>query len=317
MHPGSSSDQIDMLVKLLSTSEKVRDQDIRRPRHWSGHLDPSGHKVTLLGEGFLVIYGNDSRYDVVAIHDLKRQEAVLESARSVAAVFSTLCLKPAGERVDIVSERAGKKFNFVPGARFGMQRTAATATAFVVGEQHMLTAGHAITMENCNERRFVFGYRVDERGETCLQVPSEWVYKPVEVQGVADTQGADWALVKVDRKIDRPPLRRRTRPVKKGEAVYYVGYPWGLPLKYAGQAVVMDATPQAYFKANLDTFTGASGSPVFDDNNEVVGVHVRGIEQTVFDRSKKAWAERRVRSGTGDAMGQEVTRITAIPLDGV
>lgn len=318
MHRRSASDQIDMLVKLLSSSENVRDQRKERPRQLSDHSIPLDQRVVFVGgRRFLVIYGKDSRHEVVAIKDPARQGSVVERARSVAALFPTDRLTFTGDRVDLVSERAGTKFNFVPNARFGDQQTAAVGTAFVVGEQHMLTAGHCINEENYSELRFVFGYRVDEQGQTCLQIPKAWIYEPVDVRSVQDTRGADWALVKVDRKIDRPPLRYRLRPVEKGEPVYYIGYPWGLPIKYAGHAVVLDPGPQAYFKADLDTFTGASGSPVFDDNDQVVGVHVRGIEQTTYNKAKGAWAERRVKTGRGDATGEEITKITEIPLDGI
>ena len=50
----------------------------------------------------------------------------------------------------------------------------------------------------------------------------------------------------------------------KDTLVYALGYPTGLPLKLAGNATVQSVSGTAYFTANLDTFAGNSGSPVFN-----------------------------------------------------
>jgi V8-like Glu-specific endopeptidase len=56
-----------------------------------------------------------------------------------------------------------------------------------------------------------------------------------------------------------------------------IGYPSGLPAKLAGGAKVFGTASPFFFSANLDTFGGNSGSPVFNaGSNRVVGILVRG-----------------------------------------
>jgi hypothetical protein len=65
--------------------------------------------------------------------------------------------------------------------------------------------------------------------------------------------------------------------VGNGQAVHVIGHPVGLPAKYAPNATVRDNAPAAFFVANLDTYGGNSGSPVFNsDTHEVEGILVRG-----------------------------------------
>ncbi len=313
MRGGSSSDQIDRLVKMLAISDNVPDRDVRRLRH-SRRPDAAGERVLILGgRRFLVIYDEDGRQDIVAMEDGPIKDAVARSARSVAAVFHANSLEKQNGGVTLNHEVAAEKFGFVPSTRFGDQPTAATGTAFVVGERHLLTAGHNISEGNKKVKRFVFGYEVDSRGAARLQVPKEWVFTPVRLQKVEDARGADWALVEVDRALDRDPLHLSTKPVEKEDRVYYIGFPRGLPIKYAGGARVMDPGTGPFFKANLDTFKGCSGAPVFDKDNNVVGIHVRGIEESASVAG--GWTDRKVVTGEGDAQGEEVTKISALPQE--
>ena len=56
-----------------------------------------------------------------------------------------------------------------------------------------------------------------------------------------------------------------------------IGHPSGLPTKFAGGAAVRNNQQNAFFVANLDTYGGNSGSPVFNSNTHAVeGILVRG-----------------------------------------
>ena len=59
--------------------------------------------------------------------------------------------------------------------------------------------------------------------------------------------------------------------------LFVIGHPCGLPQKYAPGAKVRDNTPAPFFVANLDTYGGNSGSPVFNATSyKVEGILVRG-----------------------------------------
>jgi V8-like Glu-specific endopeptidase len=92
------------------------------------------------------------------------------------------------------------------------------------------------------------------------------------------------------------------------QEVFVIGHPVGLPLKYAGNAKITDNSPSTYFSANLDTFGGNSGSPVFsmvDGKHIVEGILVRGetdfVEVNGCTRSQ-------VYPTTGQ-MGENCTRV--------
>jgi hypothetical protein len=70
---------------------------------------------------------------------------------------------------------------------------------------------------------------------------------------------------------------RRTGKIGDTQAVHVIGHPVGLPTKFAGGAAVRNNTPAAFFVANLDTYGGNSGSPVFNSTSrQVEGILVRG-----------------------------------------
>jgi hypothetical protein len=94
-----------------------------------------------------------------------------------------------------------------------------------------------------------------------------------------EATGVDFALVRLDRTIPNhlPLVLDLDGGVKKGTVVYVLGYPLGLPLKLADGALVSSVLDAGYFVANLDTFGGNSGSPVFNaSTNQVEGILVRG-----------------------------------------
>jgi len=70
---------------------------------------------------------------------------------------------------------------------------------------------------------------------------------------------------------------RRDGKIAGNQPVHIIGHPVGLPAKYAAGAQVRDNSSAAYFVANLDSFGGNSGSPVFNaETHFVEGVLVRG-----------------------------------------
>jgi Peptidase S46 len=89
--------------------------------------------------------------------------------------------------------------------------------------------------------------------------------------------------------------------------LYVIGHPCGLPQKYAPRARVRDNTPDTFFVANLDTYGGNSGSPVFNSSsNAVEGILVRGENDFV---SRGSCYVSMVCPTTG-CRGEDVTRST-------
>jgi hypothetical protein len=86
-------------------------------------------------------------------------------------------------------------------------------------------------------------------------------------------------LIRIDRPVTNHAIAqiRQTARIADDQEVHVIGHPVGLPTKVAGGAAVRENKQPAFFVANLDTYGGNSGSPVFNSSNHVVeGVLVRG-----------------------------------------
>ena len=84
------------------------------------------------------------------------------------------------------------------------------------------------------------------------------------------------------------PNDARASAIKVGQSIGVVGYPAGLPVKYAASETTRIAhIEETHFIANLDAYGGNSGSPVINDAGHVVGILVRGANDFTIDWSKQ------------------------------
>lgn len=159
-------------------------------------------------------------------------------------------------------------------------------SGFKVGSDVIATAAHCVRDDaHCRAIKFVVGFSKSSKdGAVNLTIPKSQIYscKKLIDRKHTDTQ-EDWALVQVDRELAEMPSVTLAAPklLKQSEGVTVVGYPMGLPVKVAAGARVR-RLEKTYFVANLDTYGGNSGSPVFNtdallrDELVVEGILVRG-----------------------------------------
>jgi hypothetical protein len=193
-------------------------------------------------------------------------------------------------------------------AFYNQSSIAYACTGFLVGEDLLVTAGHCATNyeeifnttdKYCESYNWMFDYQVNDSGifdRNSVNPDNIYTCKEI-IYAVSDLDFPyrDFALIRLDRKVkNRKPLKLANEEVKKGEAVWMLGHPLGLPLVYTNMAnVIFENTfkdnNQTYiydiFLTDLDAFSGNSGSPVLNDNNEVLGVLVSGNPNstTYFD----------------------------------
>ncbi len=260
-----------------------------------------------------VVYGSDDRQDVSAVTNPLYKKLAQSSAGMIPA--STLSTIPGSTRLKITAPTLQLDQNLCPGERFADQLTAAYCSGFLIGSDILVTAGHCIEdASDCARFRWVFDFQQDKLG-TPASVDSSNVYSCASIlnQELGANTDNDFAVIKLDRPVvGREPLQiRKTGKIELGANLIVIGNPSGIPTKIAGGAKVRSNDEAAFFKANLDTFAGNSGSAVLDATTGVVeGILVRGEDDYIDDAARGC---SHVNICTNDGCrGEDVTRITGV-----
>ncbi len=240
------------------------------------------------------IYGTDDRKDW---YQLSPSSGLEPLARASVALFDGAKLDaPSGGtvRIKVKSFQETKHLCPTPKPKYAEQPSGAFCSGTLVRPDLVLTAGHCVREISHNEAlppdvtgvKFVFGYAMRSPGADATQVPEANVFTGKAVAGgekpnMKDANRHDWALVRLDRPVPssvaEPVTNWERAPVAKGARVFVMGFPAGIPLKYAAGATVRDASNEAWFVANLDTFGGNSGSGVYDQaTKKLAGVLIEG-----------------------------------------
>lgn len=255
-----------------------------------------------------VIYGEDNRHDV---YQLQRAD-IRDIADSTVALIPVYSLVNNGQGlVDIKTDQFGREMNLCKDEAFYEQPTAANCSGSLVGADLIATAGHCVSTANCDRYAYVFGFKMLNEGSAQVSVAEEEVYSCKEIVAREYSNGADYALVRLDRPVrGHRILSLQKQPVKAGDDIFVVGHPAGLPTKVTDGARVR-SQKGSFFTANLDTYGGNSGSAVFNAaTNEVVGILVRGENDFAYDNAKQCM--RSNLCSDGGCRGEDVTNISYI-----
>lgn len=255
-----------------------------------------------------VIYGLDGRMDYYQIQDANLQHL----ADATVALAFKKDIQIQGDVANLNTDSYGESNQLCESEPYYDQRTIAFCSGFLVAPDTVVTAGHCITNKSdCADTRLVFDFKMIEAGRNIESVPADHVFSCAKViRTVQQDEGADFAVVKLDRPVTHvTPLKiNRDRPVQVGDSLNIVGYPSGLPLKFAGGAQVRRVTTE-FFEANLDSYAGNSGSAVFNAaTGDVEGVLVRG--ETDFTSHGTCQVSNQCQDD--ECRGEDVTRIDQI-----
>ena len=224
-----------------------------------------------------VIYGVDDRMD---LYELER---ILANADSVVSLFKADRVVENGDGTATLQTTPFTTRSGLPlcaNEPFRGQPLGGFCSGVLVAPDVVATAGHCVNENSLAGVRFVFGFRMLNESEARTTIDNNEIYRGVELLGWRlDDDGTDWALVRLDRPVTGHNIAsiRREGEIEDGEGIYVVGHPVGMPAKYAPGSEVRDNTPGPFFVANLDTYGGNSGSPVFNrETHDVEGLLVRG-----------------------------------------
>jgi hypothetical protein len=274
-----------------------------------------------------LIYGEDDRHDVVDYHDALFRD----HAQSVAGMVRASSLGPDPQNPDRIRFPllpARYALRLCPEERFSEQYTLPYCTGFLVADDLLLTAGHCVETERrCASFKWAFGFK---KGVQSLAKKDVYGCKEIVGQELESTFAKikDYTLIRLDRKVlDRTPLEYRTKgKARIGDPLIVIGHPSGLPLKISNGAKVSRMNwrelsiffstlfrKRYYFLANLDTYAGNSGSPVFNRETGLVeGLLIEGGDDFIMDEERGCSVSNR-KSNSRWTTEEMVYRITKIP----
>jgi len=325
--------------ELSSKSKKIyKEEDCEECFKWNRYKIPVTMELTSTKKKYLkeiknksiiqeikkrqkVLYGINGTDDRQDINKVTNARLLLDS-ESVVAVIPNNSISDNGDGTSTISgQNYGTKYNLCSTERFKTQPSIANCTGFLVDPSFIVTAGHCIQESTLQNFKFVFGFEVEGNGNIRTQIDNNDIYEAIRLIGRRlESSGPDWAIVQLDRPVlDRPPVEiRRTGTIIDKQEVHVIGHPSGLPKKVAGNANVRENSDDDFFVANLDTYGGNSGSPVFNSVTHIVeGILVRG--ETDYMLSGSCYISN-ICSDQG-CRGEDCTRIKElshlIPLQGV
>ncbi|MBC7712232.1 MAG: trypsin-like peptidase domain-containing protein [Rhizobacter sp.] len=257
-----------------------------------------------------VIYGDDNRVEI----DQYSDSSYIKKANAIAARIPVKDLKPISSSYfsfpDTPIQDIRRLCENIP---FNEQPAPADCTGFLTGPKTLVTAGHCMrSAMDCERNNWVFGFKSNVSTFESSQIYS---CKKIIAQKMVTTdyENVDYAVIELDREVEgaTPLAFRKEGEISKDTPLLVIGHPSGLPMKAADGAVVKTEGNPAlveklarrpyFFAANLDTFGGNSGSPVFNLNTGLVeGILVKGRDDYKFDPNYMCYRLNKVEDNNGE-----------------
>jgi len=159
--------------------------------------------------------------------------------------------------------------------RFGAQR--AHGTGFLIGPDRILTNHHNVVHEEHGDVTSVVAEFDYEEGYTGDRLVCRG-----DVETIVGDAEHDWAVVRLESAVDRPALKLGT-PFDIGldDAVVIIQHPLGAFKQFSLEPLAIRSSDENRIQYVADTQQGSSGSPVFNVQMHVIGLHHAEAEAEV------------------------------------
>jgi len=266
------------------------------------------------------IYGNDNRRLIRTLNENNSTDAFFlkYSGSILAQIPSWRITEQTKSNISIKTKSLQNGLKFCNEENFLEEPIVSSCTAFLVGPNLIMTAGHCVKDKfECKKNIWVLDYFNSKESifsNEIISFPNENTFKCTELITQAENSRTDFALIKLDRNIeDRIIFKLRTEgKTDTKEPLVIYGHPLGLPLMISDQIFIRDNSQEYVFKTNADSFSGNSGSPLIGINSGLVeGILIRGDDDFYMDN--KANCNRTYKCLDKDCRGETVLRSSFLP----
>ncbi len=255
-----------------------------------------------------VIYGDNN---IVEMEDVTNP-LIQQQGKAVAGVFSTYGSVERSLELLFTNPRNLVDRMTCEYELYTNQPISPVATAFLIAPNKVMTVGHAITSsQKCRDNTvFIFNFEWNSAEQAINPIDKSDAYgcKGILKFGYGEI---DYEIIELDREVvGVTPLELDFESkVEKGEELYTIGHSLQLPKKYTtGFIRSTEGISENYYTAEIDTFRGNSGSPVFSaKTNKVIGILKDGEYDFDWDEANFCNFIKVCESGT--CRGEAITRM--------
>lgn len=179
-----------------------------------------------------------------------------------------------------------ERHNLCDGEKNENKESLAECSAFLVDEDLIMTAGHCLDLngdsirKNCEEHYWV----LDHYQTNSFKEENVFKCKSVEFIRADYEENSDYALIRLDRKINRDAFKLSLERPTKDQELLSLGFPHGMTMINSGMGNFQGLDHNMQYLYSLDLFGGNSGSPIINTlTNEVIAVHIKGPAFSLYE----------------------------------